>query len=410
MGSMPRLRASIPSDQNHTGRSFGGEELTLLRRVLESGTLNCTKGTVVKQLESEWAARLGVEYCTAVTSGTAAVHCAVAAVNPEPGDEIISSPITDMGAIAPILFQTAVPIFADVDPETYNITAETIACKITPRTRAIIVTHLFGNPCDMDPIMALAREHDLTVIEDCAQAYLASYKGRLVGTVGDIGCFSLQQGKHITTGEGGLVVTNTSHFGRHMRLFHDKAWGYGDSEPDHYFLGPNYRMTELQGAVALAQLKKLDDFVARRVEVATLLSDALRWLPGIYPPKTVSGSAHVYWRYPIHVESDEAGLSLDALTAELKDAGIAASPRYIQKPAFECQVLRDQVTFGSSRFPYEGTGRDEPVVYDPADYPGTYEALAKILVLGWNEKIDEDVAEYIADVLTDAVGSATHAA
>jgi len=141
-----------------------------------------------------------------------------------------------------------------------------------------------------------------------------------------------------------------------------------------------------------------------------MLSDALRWLPGIYPPKTTAGARHAYWRYPIHIEEEEAGLSLDGLTEELKDAGIAASPRYIQKPAFECQVLRDRVTFGSSRFPYEGSGRDEPVVYDPKDYPGTYEALSKILVLGWNEKFDEDIAEYIADVLTDAVGSTTHVA
>src|SRR4029077_7325439 len=177
-------------------------------------------------------------HATAVTSGTAAIHCAVAAVNPNPGDEIISSPITDMGAIAPILFQAAVPVFADVDPHALLISAETIAPRITRRTKAVILTHLFGNPCDMDPIMELARRHGFTVIEDCAQAFDATYKGKPVGTIGHIGCFSLQQTKHITSGEGGIAVTNDPHLGRRIRLFHDKAWGYGDPNPDHYFLAP----------------------------------------------------------------------------------------------------------------------------------------------------------------------------
>src|SRR5208282_1095703 len=154
-----KRQVRLPSEANSTGRTFGEEELTLLRKVLESGTLNCTKGTFVNRLEDAFAKRLGLAHATAVTSGTAAIHAAVAAVNPDPGDEIISSPITDMGAITPILYQAAIPVFADVDPRTLLLTAETIAPRITRRTRAIIVTHLFGNPCDMDAIMSLARDH-----------------------------------------------------------------------------------------------------------------------------------------------------------------------------------------------------------------------------------------------------------
>ena len=156
----------LPSDADHTGRNLGQEELDILKRAIDSGTLNCTKGTLVKEFESRFAQKYSVEFCRTTTSGTASIHTAVAAINPEPGDEIISSPITDMGAITPIIYQTAIPIFADVDPLTYNVTSETIAPKITRRTRAIIVTHLFGNPCDMDPIMELADQHDLPVIED----------------------------------------------------------------------------------------------------------------------------------------------------------------------------------------------------------------------------------------------------
>ena len=146
----------LPSDQNTTGRSFGEEEIALLSDVIRSGTLFSVSGTMVKSLEKRFAETLGVKYAYACASGTAAVHTAIAAINPEPGDEIITSPITDMGAIAPILYQGAIPVFADVDPETYNISAETIEPRLSQHTRAIIVTHLFGNPCDMHGIMKLA--------------------------------------------------------------------------------------------------------------------------------------------------------------------------------------------------------------------------------------------------------------
>ena len=169
-----------------------------------------------------------------------------------------------MGALTPILYQGAIPVFADVDPRTGNVTAETIGERISPRTRAVVITHLFGNPCDMSAIMALAESHGLPVIEDCAQAFLATHAGKQVGTFGAAGCFSLQQGKHITTGEGGIVVSGDPKIARHAYLFINKAWGYGDPNPDHYFIALNYRMSELQGACALGQLPKLADVVAKR--------------------------------------------------------------------------------------------------------------------------------------------------
>ena len=197
----------LPSDQESSGRTLGQE-------VIETGTLTCTKGTACATLEKRFAAMVGAEFAIALASGSAAVHVAVAAIDPEPGDEIITTSITDMGALTPILYQGAIPVFADVDPLTCNVTAETIAARLSDRTKAIIVTHLFGNPCEMTPILELARSRGLPVIEDCAQAYLASENGRMVGTFGAIGCFSLQQGKHITTGEGGLVVTDDPRLAR----------------------------------------------------------------------------------------------------------------------------------------------------------------------------------------------------
>ncbi len=175
---------SLPSERNASGRSFGEEEIALLREVLESGILFGPNGTKVRRFEEELQALFGMPYARAVSSGSAAVHTALGALDVAPGDEVVTTPITDMGAIAPILFQGAIPVFADVDPDTLNVTADTLRPRITERTRAIIVTHLFGNPCDMDPILALARDRGVAVIEDVAQAYLATYRGALTGTHG----------------------------------------------------------------------------------------------------------------------------------------------------------------------------------------------------------------------------------
>src|SRR5256885_3406023 len=161
---------TLPSDQEASGRTLGDEEIALAAEAIRSGTLTSTKGTFVKRLERRFAELLGVKHAWPCASGTAAVHTTIAAIDPEPGDEIITSPITDMGALAPILYQGAIPVFADVDPDTLNVTAATIRASLSPRTRAIMVTHLFGNPCDMGEIMTLARARDIAVIEDCAQA------------------------------------------------------------------------------------------------------------------------------------------------------------------------------------------------------------------------------------------------
>lgn len=395
-------KMQLPTDANASGRTFGIEELELLRQALGSGTLNCTKGTFVSQFEKSFAQRLGVAHCTAVTSGTAAIHCAVAAVNPNPGDEIISSPITDMGAITPILYQGAIPVFADVDPVSLVVTAETIAPRITRRTKAIIVTHLFGNVCDMDSIMALAAKHNLVVIEDAAQALDAQYKGKPVGTIGHIGCFSLQQTKHITTGEGGLVVTNDPKYGRAVRLFHDKAWGYGDTKPDHYFLALNYRMTELQGAVAVAQLEKLQWSVQQRQKMADRLAEKLQGLANVQLPDVTPGATHVYWKYYLRLTQDNVG---DVAKVLREEYDIASAPRYIVKPAFMCEVLRDKRTFGDSHWPYEGECRaGEPEVdYDPASFPGTVDGLVHVLVLPWNDRYTEEHVDYMAMAIIDAI-------
>lgn len=395
----PRLQ--LPSDQDASGRTLGDEEIAALVAAIRSGTLTSTKGSFVKALEASFARWLGAKHVYACSSGTAAVHAAVAALDPEPGDEIVSSPITDMGALTPILYQGAIPVFADVDPRTSNVTAETIAARLSPKTRAIVVTHLFGNPCDMDPILELARGRGLPVIEDCAQSFGAGYAGRKTGTLGTIGIFSLQQGKHITTGEGGLVATDDDALARRMFLFINKAWGYGDERPDHYFLALNCRMSELQGAVGVAQLPKLAGVVERRLALAGRLTERLQGIPGVETPWSHPMATPSYWKYCLRVDPAIVAGGPQGLARLLGEGEIASVPRYIQKPAFRCEVFEKQRTFGKSRWPFT-LARPEAVDYDAARFPGAFAALERLLVLPWNERLSEAHVDHIASTLRDA--------
>jgi perosamine synthetase len=404
--SVPLAYPRLPSDQDASGRTLGDEEIACLAAAVRSGTLTSTRGQFVRTLEQRFAHLLGVKHAFACASGTAAVHTAVAALDPEPGDEVVTSPITDMGALTPILYQGAIPVFADVDPDTCNVTARTVAARLSPRTRAVIVTHLFGNPAGMTDILALAQARGIPVIEDCAQAYLARHCGSLAGTMGRVGCFSLQQGKHVTTGEGGIVVTDDDALARRMFLFINKAWGYGDPQPDHYFLALNYRMSELQGAVAAAQLDKLEAVVRRRTEAADWLTARLEGLPGVATPRVEPGDVHTYWKYCLMVDGSVVRGGAVALGRLLKERGITSAPRYIQKPAFRCEVFAKQRTFGNSRWPFT-LARPEAIDYDAAHFPGTFRALDQILVLPWNERYTREHLEFLADSVRWAVASLT---
>ncbi len=392
----------LPSDQDASGRTLGDEEIQAVTQALRSGTLTSTKGRFVRALEKQFAQMLGVKYTYACASGTAAVHCAIAALDPNPGDEFITTPITDMGALAPILYQGAIPVFADVDPLTCNVTAKAIEARISERTKAIVVTHLFGNPCEMDAIVALASDRGIPIVEDCAQAFLATYAGKYAGTIGTIGTFSLQQGKHITTGEGGLVVTNDDDLASRIYLFINKAWGYGDPDPDHYFLALNYRMSELSGSVGAAQLEKLPEIVLRRRRLARELTVMLETMYGIIPPKIYAKAEHSYWKYCVRTDETLAPGAVIEIAKLLKDRNIVAVPRYIQKPAFMCRVFQERRTFGSSGYPFT-LARPEAIDYDPQRFPGTLAALERILVIPWNDRYTYDDVMHIAQSISWAL-------
>ncbi|MGI8669803.1 MAG: DegT/DnrJ/EryC1/StrS family aminotransferase [Aridibacter sp.] len=394
----------LPNDQDASGRTFGVEELNAVKEVLESGTLITTKGKFGKMLEEAFAEKMGVKYAYACNSGSAAVHVAIAAINPNPGDEIITTSITDMGALTPIVYQGAIPVFADVDPKTLNVTAETIEAVLSDKTKAISVTHLFGNPCEMGAIMKLANSRGIPVIEDTAQSFLATVDGKKVGTIGAIGAFSFQQGKQMTTGEGGIVVTDDEELARRLYLCINKAWGYGDENPDHYFIALNYRMTELQAAIAYEQLKKLDNSVAQRQKMAKLLDEKIADIEGIESYKPADNATMTYWKFCLRVNDEKIEDGAVGLSKALKTYDVASAPRYVVKPAYKCMVFRDQNTFGDSHYPFN-LARPEAVDYSDEKFQGTLKGLHDVLVLPINEKYTEEHIEFLADSIREAVES-----
>lgn len=407
-GEFATMRASqgdnLPSDGDRSGRTFDVAELDAVTDVLRSGTLNSTRGTYVNRFERDFAAWLGKKHAIACSNGSAAVHCAIAALGLSAGDEVITTPITDMGALTPIFYEGAVPVFADVDPDTLNVTADTIAAQLTDRTKAIIVTHLFGKTCELGPILKLACKHELPVIEDTAQAFGATLDGHKAGTQGLISAFSLQQGKHITTGEGGIVCTDDDEIARRLFLFVNKAWGYGDAKPDHYFPALNYRMTELQGAVAQAQLPKLDGIVAARRRIADSLRAALGKLTGLHYPGDSENSTHSYWKFAFRVDASVVDGGAVALGGRMREQGIACAPRYVQKPAFECALFREWQKSPVSALPLSANARgmvDGPL-FDRSDYPGATAGLEQVVVLPINENYQDVHVTAIADAIRSA--------
>lgn len=398
----PKVRETpFPNVNDVSGRFIGDEELALVTEVIRSGSLfrMGAADSKVRQLEQNFAAWLGVPHVAASTSGTASIHLAIAALDPEPGDEIIVTPITDWGSIAPILSQNAVPVFADVDPRTYCIDPAAVERVITPRTRAILAVHLFGQPADIDGLLAVARRHNLPLIEDCSQAHGATYRGQKVGTFGDIACFSLQQSKQMTAGEGGLTATRNAAWATRMRLFSDKGWQREGSLREHLFLGLNYRMSELQGAVALAQLGKVDRVVALRQRAAGMLDDLIADLPGLSTPDLPPDSRSACWLFPINVDTARLGVPVATIVAALNAEGLPAGAGYV-KPMHLVPALREGKTYGTSGFPFNSPYTTRTVAeFAPGLCPVAEAMDAGMMTLPINEKFtDDDVRDLATGV------------
>ncbi|CAG7595484.1 GDP-perosamine synthase [Paenibacillus solanacearum] len=339
------------------GKRFGLEEAKELLEALEQNTLFYHGGKKVKQFLSDFNELYGVRYSVAVSSGTAAIHVALGAAGISVGDEVITSPITDQGTIVGILYQNAIPVFADLDPHTYNLDPKSVEARITDKTKAIVAVHLAGNPCDMDAIMDIARRHGLKVIEDCAQSYLTRYKGRLAGTIGDYGCFSTNDFKHMSTGDGGIVTVNSGSEADYYvaHAFADKNYQrFGDAvSRDLTYLAPNYRMTELQGAVGIAQLKKLPWICEQRHRYGDRLTEGIRDLPGIKPHRVTEDDWSSYWFYMLRVDEAKLGCTRDEFSKALAAEGIPNSAGYIPKVVYMQPLFQNKQAYLNSHFPFE---------------------------------------------------------
>jgi len=381
-------------------KPFGKDEVKEVTQAIMSQNLFRWGGQKVHMLEEEFAKKYNVKYAIASTSGTSAIHIAIGAINPNPGDEIITAPITDMGTVIGILYQNAIPIFADIDPDSYNVDPTDIEKKITRRTKAILVVHLFGNPCDMDAVMEIGRKYKIPVIEDCCQAYLTYYRGKLVGTIGDIGCFSMQQSKHLTSGDGGITITSNEKYQARMSLFADKGWNRTGPGPRAYlFLAPNYRMNELTGAVALAQLKKLDKTVTRRNFLGSKLDWLIKDIKGVKPLKVIADTKPSYWVYAFKVIDWSAENFVKALGAE----GIPAGAGYTGKPIFVCgEAMHSKLTYGNSHCPFDCPKTDAKIDYNEDLCPIANKELSKLITISINENFHEkdirDIARAIRKV------------
>ena len=379
-----------------TGNRYGQEELDQLKEALDQNTLFYAYGKKTTQFLEKFKEMYGCPYAVATSSGTASIHTALASLDVGPGDEVITSAITDMGSVIGVLFQNAVPIFADVDPHTYNMTAKTIEARITPRTKAIEVVHLAGNPAEMDSILELSRRQGIPIVEDCAQSYLSIYKGKLAGTFGEIGCFSLNDFKHISAGDAGMLITNDEKLAWKAKMFTDKGYDRTKTEHDPPFLSANYRMNELEAAVAIAQLDKLEWLVSRRRKYGTRLTEGIADLPGIQPHKITAESESSYWFYMLRVDEKKLGTSRDMFVDALTAEGIPCRKGYIPRPVYRSRLFRKKAIYPNFNWPEDFPQYGDAIDYPEGLCPVAEEVLRTAVVLQINEFFtDEDIEETI---------------
>ena len=328
--------------------SFTQEEADAVRDVLLSNKVNYWTGSECRAFEQEYAAWADTRYAVALANGTLALDVALHALGIGPGDEVVVTPRTFIASVSCVVNVGATPVFADVAPESGNLTAETIARVLTPRTRAVICVHLAGWPCDMDPIMELAEQYGLKVIEDCAQAHGARYKGRSVGSIGHVGAWSFCQDKIMTTGgEGGMVTTNDEALWRSMWSFKDHGKSYAavyerEHPPGfrwlHESFGTNWRMLEMQAVIGRIQLRRMAEWTAKRTANSEQIQTVCREFQALYVPQLPEGSQHAQYKCYVYVRPEclATGWSRDRIVAEINALGVpcyqgSCSEVYLEK-------------------------------------------------------------------------------
>lgn len=365
---------------------IGEEEKRAVTEVLESGKLSTfiaqpgehfLGGEKIRLFEKEFANYHGVKYNVAFNSATAALHAAVVACGVKAGEEVIVPPYTFTSTATCALMHNAIPVFADVQPDIFCLNPVATEKVITSRTRAIIPVHLFGHPTDMDKIMNIAKKYKLKVIEDCAQAPGAMYKGRPVGTIGNCGVFSFQETKNIMAGEGGMLITNDEEIGQIAQMVRNHGEvileNVGRRTYSSEILGWNYRMTELEAALGLAQLKKLDIYNNWRIELANYLNESLDEIKGLTPPVVYPECKHVYYVYAMKYDEEKVGIPRDVFVRALVAEGIPFSTGYV-KPLYLNPIYHENKPFIYKYFGME-------ISYDKGICPVTERLYEKELIL-----------------------------
>jgi perosamine synthetase len=326
---------------------LGEREKQLVLEAIETGWIS-SEGPFIRDFEERMAAAVGRRHGIAVCNGTAALETAAAALELRPGDEVIMPTFTIISCAAAIVRRGAVPVVVDSDPVTWNMQIGQIEAKITKRTKAIMAVHIYGLPVDLDPLLDIARRHGLAVIEDAAEMHGQTYRGRPCGSFGDLSVFSFYPNKHITTGEGGMVLTDDPRLAERCRSLRNLCF-----QPERRFvheeIGHNFRMTNLQAALGLAQLERLDQSIARKRAIGRRYTERLRGVPGLeLPPAEAEYATSVYWVYGL-VLQERVPLDAAGMMQRLAERGIGTRPFFW--PMHEQPVLRRQGLFAGESYP-----------------------------------------------------------
>ena len=366
------------------------EEQEAVLKVMESQMLTLLHGQNVKQFENDFAQYHGVKNAIAVNTGTAALHIAIAALNIGPGDEVIVPPFTFIATASSILHNNAIPVFADIDDKSYTLDPKSVEQHITEKTKAIIPVHLAGIPANMTELKKIAAKNDLAIIEDACQSIGAQCDGKIVGSIGDIGCFSFYPSKNITTGEGGMIITNNDKLAEECRLLRHHG------EPSWYVynrLGYNYRMTEIQGAIGRVQLTKINDFIKIRNENAKYLSEAIAQLEGVDPPYVPDycKPAFNYWIGRIH--PDIIGIDKEAFLQQFPRSKVL-----YPIPLYKTKLFQEKIAYPKGcpwSCPFYGKQLD----YTEINLPIVEKVTKEIFALDIHPKITKSILDdYISKI------------
>lgn len=362
-------------------QTIGDEERRAVLEVLDSGVLSqflgewtedFHGGPKVRACEQAFAERFAVRHAVSVNSATTGLQVAVAAAGIEPGDEVIVSPYTMSASAAAVVLHNAIPVFADVEDQTYGLDPAAVRAVTTSRTRAVLVTHLFGHPARMEELLQIVDEHRLALIEDAAQSIGATWQGRQTGTLGTAGVLSLNYHKIIHSGEGGMILADDERVAQIASLVRN----HGEAVVDELDLddiantvGSNYRLSEIHAAIAIEQLKKLDALLSHRRQLADVLTSRLRDLPGIEPPVVADGATHSYYVYPVRLELGELpGVTRTSIARALEAEGIPVSEGYV-RPLYLQPMYQQRISRGTRGCPWTCGHWDGEVSYEAGICP-----------------------------------------